>query len=199
MSICSCGIRVEPQKTPKNEPPSQCLGRPGGQPIKFAGISRGSEITAGPGKPFVTEGVQLNSGAKKISTEEVMKKTLLIAVGMVALGSASVVSAADGGFFDLLGDRIDARLDRRGEAINDRLDRRGERINARLDALSQRAEDKGKLRLAERLDRRGDRIENRLDWRGNRIEWRKDIRGDRINRRLDRLGEIRYRRHHRGN
>lgn len=65
MSICSCGIRVEPQKTPKNEPPSQCLGRPGGQPNKFAGISRGSEITAGPGKPFVTEGVQLNSGAKK--------------------------------------------------------------------------------------------------------------------------------------
>lgn len=123
-----------------------------------------------------------------------MKKTLMVAIGVLTLGSASVVSAAESDFFDRLGNRIDRRFDRRGERINDRLDGRGEAINDRLDALSERAEAKGRFKVADHLDRKGDRIAAHLDRKGDRIERRKDRRGDRINRRLDHKGKF----HHRG-
>jgi hypothetical protein len=122
-----------------------------------------------------------------------MKKTLIVAIGVLTLGSASIASAGEGGFFDRLGNRLDRRLDRQGDRINDRLDRRGGAINDRLDAASKRAEANGKYKLAEHLDRKGDRIATHLDRKGDRIERRKDRRGDRINRRLNH--KVRF--HHR--
>ncbi len=90
-----------------------------------------------------------------------MKKALMIGLSVLAIGS-TVPAFAEDGYFDRLGDRIDARLDNRGDRINDRLDAKGERINDRLDARGDRINDRldaasakaraeGKTNLADRL------------------------------------------------
>lgn len=119
-----------------------------------------------------------------------MKKTIVIGLSILALGSTVPAMAQD--YFDRRGDRIEARLDARGDRYNDRLDRRGDRINDRLDALAAKARAEGKIGLANHLDRKGDLIEARLDRLGDRIENRFDRRGDRLNDRFDRFGHHRY-------
>src|SRR5262245_55261774 len=83
-----------------------------------------------------------------------MKKSLIIGITALVIGSAVPIFAADG-YYDRLDDRVDRRLDVRGVRINDRLDAKGDRVNDRLDTRGNRVND--------RLDVKGDRINDRLD------------------------------------
>ncbi|MBT7953509.1 MAG: hypothetical protein HN764_17920, partial [Gammaproteobacteria bacterium] len=46
-----------------------------------------------------------------------------------------------------LGDRVDARLDRKGDRIEERLDNKGDRIEDRLDSRAETAREAGKNKL----------------------------------------------------
>jgi hypothetical protein len=114
-----------------------------------------------------------------------MKKSIVIGLSVLVLGSA-VTASADDRSYGRRGDRINQRLDARGARINQHLDARGDRINDRLDARAARARADGKYKLAERFDRQGDRIERHLDKKGDRIEAYWDRRGNRMDHRFDR-------------